>query len=178
MLRTLVFGFGNPGRRDDGLGPACAAALEALALPGVTIDSDYQLTVEDAATIRDYDVVIFVDAALGGPAPFEFTPLSADVPAVVVSDGPRHRDAPPIPFSSHSASPAGVLALAAELFDARPTAYLLGIRGYEFNEFGEWLSPAAAANLRAALAFLESTLQAGDLAHAATAAVRGASGAS
>ena len=43
--RILVIGYGNPGRRDDGLGPALAARLEALALPGVTVESDFQLAI-------------------------------------------------------------------------------------------------------------------------------------
>lgn len=169
--RILVFGFGNPGRRDDGLGPAFAAALERGAPSHVEIDSDYQLTVEDAATIRDYEVVIFVDAAVAGPEPFSFERLLQNAPAVVVSDGPRHPDAPPISFSSHSASPGGVLALAAELFDARPEAYLLGIRGYAFNEFGEQLSPLATANLAATLEFLKPILLTGAFADAVSAAL-------
>ena len=56
-------------------------------------------------------------------------------------------------FSSHSISPEGVLALARDLFCAIPRAYLLGIRGYEFNEFGQNLSPRAQANLNKAIAY-------------------------
>ena len=33
----LLLGYGNPGRLDDGLGPALAAQVERLALPGVTV---------------------------------------------------------------------------------------------------------------------------------------------
>ena len=47
--KVLLIGYGNPGRLDDGLGPALAAAVEKLAIPGVTVDADYQLNVEDAA---------------------------------------------------------------------------------------------------------------------------------
>lgn len=138
--RILVLGYGNPGRRDDGLGPAAAAALEARRLAGVTVESDYQLTVEDAADVATHDVVVFVDAACQGPEPFAFR-------RVVPGDG--------MSFSSHSASPEGVLGLAGDLFGAHPEGYVLGIRGYEFNEFGEGLSERARANLAAALAFVE-----------------------
>lgn len=150
--RILLIGYGNPGRRDDGLGPALAAALEGLDLPGVTIDSDYQLTVEDAAAVAAHDVVIFADAAVSGPEPFSFGRIEP-------SDS--------VTFSSHSASPAGVLGLAAELFSARPAAYVLGIRGYEFNEFGESLSAQARANLAAAVEFMQSVLRARSFAAAA-----------
>ena len=128
----LILAYGNPGRRDDGLGPALAESLESLALPGVTIDSDYQLTVEHAAAIAEHDFVIFVDADASGPEPFSF----GRIPPAVGDD-------PSLTFSSHSISPQGVLALAVELFGARVPGYLLGIRGYEFNEFGEGLSARA-----------------------------------
>jgi hydrogenase maturation protease len=148
--RTLVLAYGNPGRRDDGLGPAFAAALEAEHLPGVTIDSDYQLTVEHAAALAEQDAVVFVDAACAGPAPLALRPLPP-TPADKLDVAPT--------FSTHSVSPAGVLALAAALFGARPAAYQLAIRGYEFNEFGEGLSGRAAANLAAALEFMLPALR-------------------
>ena len=38
-MKALVIGYGNPGRLDDGLGPALAEAVEKLDLPGlITLD--------------------------------------------------------------------------------------------------------------------------------------------
>jgi hydrogenase maturation protease len=147
--RVLLIGFGNPGRLDDGLGPALAAALELLELPGVTIDSDYQLTVEDATAMQDIDVVLFCDAAVCGSEPFYVAEVTA-----------RTRE---VGFSTHSIDPQGVLALARDLFGAAPKAYVIGIRGYDFNEFGERLSERAQANLQAAQEFLVDVLRRGDL---------------
>jgi hydrogenase maturation protease len=144
MSRVLVIGYGNPGRRDDGLGPAAADALGKLRLPDVTVDADYQLTVEDAAAVAQHDVAVFIDAACDGAEPFRFVPLT---PGDTVS------------FSTHSVGPDGVLALAQSLFHARTQAYVLGIRGYEFNEFGEGLSDSAAQNLSAALSFVEPVIR-------------------
>ena len=48
---TLLLGWGNPGRLDDGLGPALAEALQARGLAGLTIGTGYQLQVEDAAEL-------------------------------------------------------------------------------------------------------------------------------
>jgi hydrogenase maturation protease len=141
---VLVIGYGNPGRRDDGLGPAAAAALEKLALSGVTVDADYQLTVEYASEAARHGAVVFIDAACEGPEPFAFRPIE---PGASIS------------FSTHSVQPDGVLALAVELFQARPAAYVLGIRGYTFNEFGEGLSARAQANLAAALDFIEPVIR-------------------
>ena len=141
---VLLIGYGNPGRLDDGLGPAFARELDALDLPDVTIDSDYQLTVEDAHAVATHDCVVFVDAALTGPAPFAFRVLEPIEGAA---------------FSSHGVEPAEVLWLARSLFNSEADAYVLGIRGYCFNEFGELLSDSASSNLRQALRFLERVIR-------------------
>jgi hydrogenase maturation protease len=147
--RILVLGFGNPGRRDDGLGPALAEAIDAKRIPGVAVDSDYQLTVDDAAEAARHDIVIFADASLNGPEPFSFAPLREADEAVG--------------FSTHSVNPAAVLHLAKSCFRAQPQAYLLGIRGYVFGEFGEGISEGAARNLTAAVDFLEQAFRSGRL---------------
>ena len=44
---VLLYGYGNPGRLDDGLGPALARELAARhPAEGVTIETGYQLQVE------------------------------------------------------------------------------------------------------------------------------------
>jgi hydrogenase maturation protease len=144
--RVLVLGFGNPGRLDDGLGPSLAARLESLDLPQVTVDANYQLGIEDAAEVATHDVVVFADAATRGPEPFYFEALEPT---------------PYLSFSSHSVSPGALLALARDLFEARTQAWVLGIRGYEFNEFGERLSEQARRNLDAAYDFLVKSLREG-----------------
>jgi len=136
LNKVLVICYGNPGRLDDGLGAAFGEALEAMHLPGVTVDIDYQLTVEDAMAAAEYDVVIFADAAVQGREPFFFHRLTA-IPAVS--------------FSSHSLDPENILAMTQELFGHSPQGYALGIRGYEYNEFGETLSARAQQNLALAL---------------------------
>jgi len=143
--KTLLLAYGNPGRRDDGLGPALAARLEALALPGVQIESDYQLNLEDAALLRECFIVIFADAGTCGPEPFLFSEIEPL--------------AGPLGFTSHALSPQHLLALCRELYAYTPKAYLLEIRGYEFNEFGEGLSPQAERNLEETVSFLTEKLK-------------------
>ncbi|MDP8256254.1 MAG: hydrogenase maturation protease [Candidatus Alcyoniella australis] len=151
--RVLLIGYGNPGRLDDGLGPALIERLTGLDLPEVTVDSNYQLSVEDAAAVAEHDVVIFVDAAVKGPEPFFFCRIQ---PKAATS------------FSSHSVEPAAVLALAHELFQSKARGYALGIRGHEFNEFGQWLGERATANLEAALEFIVPLLLSKDFETALT----------
>ena len=148
MAETLVLGWGNPGRGDDGLGPALAELLGERA-PGVEVDSDYQLQVEDAAECAASRRVIFVDADRSGPEPFSCRRLTA------ATSG--------LSFTSHSVSPAGLLALTRELFGREPEAWVVGVRGYEFDSFHEGLSRRARANLDAAADYLSSALRAGRL---------------
>ena len=149
---VLVIGYGNPGRLDDGLGPALVEALEKLAIAGVDLDADYQLIVEDAAAVAAHKVVIFADAAETGPEPFYLRPVE-----------PKGE----LGFSSHGCQPGQVMALARELFRAETKGYILGIRGYEFNEFREALSEKAKANLAAATEFLVKVLRGRDFEPAA-----------
>ena len=137
---TLILGWGNPGRVDDGLGPAFIEALSKVAPPGIALDSDYQLTVENAAEVARYDRVLFVDADRCGPEPFTMQKVepSADAGS----------------FSTHSVAPGAVLSLCRDLFHATPEAWILGIRGYEFDRFGEGLSRRARANLARAVDFV------------------------
>ena len=45
-----------------------------------------------------------------------------------------------------------------ELFGKKPEAWMLAIRGYDFNEFGERLSDQATQNLEATVEFLKGRL--------------------
>lgn len=145
--KVLVIGYGNPARSDDGLGPALAARLETMGLAGVTVDADYQLTVEDAALVAEHDEVIFVDAALLGPEPYEFRAIEPSEAGEV---------------SSHRMRPEVVLGLAQRLLGAAAQGYVLAIRGYEFEPFREALSPTAQGNLESALEFIVGRLQSGE----------------
>ncbi len=150
--KVLLIGYGNPGRLDDGLGPALATAVEKLGIPGVTVEVDYQLNVEDAAAVAQHDVAVFADADVAGPEPYWFRRIE-----------PKQAWS----FSTHSVEPAALMAMAQQMFGAKTDGYILGIRGYEFNEFGERLSDQARSNLAAATAFIEPLLRGGGFREAA-----------
>ncbi len=133
--RVLVIGYGNPGRQDDGLGPAAAAAIEKLCWDHLTVFDTYQLNIEDAIDVAEHDIIWFVDATKVGAAPYSVTPLA---PAFETD------------FTSHLVRPEVVLALAEHYYGRTPQAFLLGIRGYEF-EFVEELTASATDNLRLAV---------------------------
>lgn len=138
----LLYGIGNPGRRDDGLGVELARRAGTLNLDNLDCDSDYQLNIEDAETISHYDVVVFVDAAFDLDNPFEFKEIE-----------PARKAA----FTTHELGPEGVLALCLELFAASPKAFVLAVRGYRF-EAREGITRKAEKNLNLALDFLAGFL--------------------
>jgi hydrogenase maturation protease len=140
--KTLVLGYGNPGRQDDGLGPAAAGALSHLGWPNLTTVDDYQLNIEDALDVAAHDIVWFVDATRTGDAPFSVQEV---LPSATIE------------FTSHLLRPAALLAIAQRYCERVPPAFLLAIRGYEFA-FVEALTQGGQENLHAALAMLTASI--------------------
>jgi len=123
----LVVGYGNTLRRDDGVGPKVADAVEALALTGVRTLACPVLTPELAEPISRAGMVIFVDAAVDAPLEVQRRKLEP---------------APSSQVMAHAASPATLLALARDAFGHAPEAWLLTIPVAELG-IGEALSPLA-----------------------------------
>lgn len=146
MKHTLVCGFGNLYRRDDGVGQAVVSALrERLARPLLDLLDDgfenlghavdtvvlHQLVPELAETLADYDLVIFVDAhAERFPEPLREEHVEAS-----------HRVSSFVPHQTH---PAAALDLAQRVYGHAPEAVVLSLRGHDFD-FGEGLSTETAA---------------------------------
>jgi hydrogenase maturation protease len=141
--RILVLGYGNPGRQDDGLGPAVAAGIDRLGWPNITAYDNYQLNIEDALEVAEHDIVWFVDAAKVGPSPYNVRNLSASST---------------IEFTSHIVRPEAILAIARQYYGKSPQAFLLAIRGYRF-EFVEQLTAGAVDNLRVAMLMLTNKIR-------------------
>jgi hydrogenase maturation protease len=133
-------GIGNPGRRDDGLGPRLIEALAGDAR--VRAEFRYQLGIEDALAVRDADAVVFADASRTVDGPASLTPLAPDGA---------------IAFTTHALAPAAVLALCRELYGRTPPARVLAMRGYDWD-VGEGLSEGAERSLVAALAIIKEFL--------------------
>jgi hydrogenase maturation protease len=155
--RWLVLCIGNPSRGDDALGPLFAERLahwaEGRTLPvDLTILSEYQCQIEHVLDLAAADLALFVDAGTGGD--IALTPLA-----------PRRDHS----LTSHSLSPACLLALAAELGYGPHEAWLLVMRG-EMFELGAPLGAAAETRLAAALRQVCAGLQAVSLSSAASTA--------
>ncbi len=147
MKKILVYGYGNPGRQDDGLGIELALAIEKWAMEseylGIDVDTNYQLNIEDSYNLKTYDIVVFTDASVEDISAFKYERL---YPKLAVN------------FSMHAVEPEFVLALCEQMYDVTPMAYLLHIKGYNW-EFMEDMSTKASKNLRKAKEFLQSEIE-------------------
>ena len=95
---ALIIGYGNPSRGDDALGPALVDWLRRQRRGGAEVEllTDFQLQIEHALDLTGRRLVLFADASLEAPAPWNLRRLQPE---------PEQR-----PFS-HAMSPAGVMAV-------------------------------------------------------------------
>ena len=126
-MKTLVLGYGNRSRTDDGVGWFVLERLQELGLPNVELQTSHQLDVDHAELISGFDEVIFVDAAIPqSPQPIARTVVQPCLRSHAVA---------------HYLTPGDLLELAQTLFGRAPRGILFSIRGSDFN-FGTTLSPA------------------------------------
>jgi len=141
----LVFGWGNPSRGDDALGPLFVERIAAMHIPGVECLTDFQLQVEHALDLTDRQLILFVDASLDCEVPYRHSRLSP---------GHDHN------FSTHAMTPEALMQVYFDLHDDDPPpCELLAIRGESF-ELGKPLSPSAAMHLDRAIDWASKRLAA------------------
>ncbi|MDG4553582.1 MAG: hydrogenase maturation protease [Candidatus Competibacter sp.] len=144
----LILAVGNPSRGDDALGPLLLERLAAMREPhddwnDIELLTDFQLQIEHAVDLENRTLVLFVDASVSCPPPFQFT---------------RPHPARDTSYTSHALSPAAVLYVHQLINRAPPPpAFQLAIRGERF-ELGEPLTVAAETHLVLALDFIGQLL--------------------
>ncbi len=128
MRRTLIIGYGNPLRGDDGVGWRIAGRLiEIVADEFTNVLAVHQLTPELAEPISEAELAIFIDAAHDGE------PGSWKCESVAPDSTPSNALA-------HYFTPAGLLAYAEAIYLAKPEALVLSIAAATFD-CGEQLTP-------------------------------------
>lgn len=139
-LSVVVFGYGNPSRGDDALGPALLERIaQAVPLhpewPALTLIEDFQLQIEHSLDLESQDIALFIDADVGCMPPCV---LEALTPEQDTS------------YTTHAMTPNAVLAVYEKVQGARPPpAFVLRIRGESFG-LGEGMSGSGEAHLAAA----------------------------
>jgi hydrogenase maturation protease len=117
--KTIVFGIGNIGRQDDGLGWLFLDHLKEKQFTHLDLEYRYQLQIEDAELITKYDNVIFVDAVKSNLEKGYFFK--------------ECKSSAKYSFSTHELAPETVLYLAENLYQHKPKTYILGIEGVQWN---------------------------------------------
>jgi hydrogenase maturation protease len=139
LNRSLILGYGNPDREDDGVAWHIQRALIAkLGLPTPASYEDefplntkmdfvfyLQLTPEMAEEIAPYDYICFLDAHTGNiPEPVRLIDVESDF---------QHS-----PFTHHL-TPQSLISICETLYGKKPDAALISVRGYRF-QFSRQLS--------------------------------------
>jgi hydrogenase maturation protease len=132
LNRTLLLGYGNPDREDDGVAWHILQALTVkMGLPAPSSYEDefpqntlvdfafyLQLTPEMAEEIAAYEYVYFVDAHTGNiPEPVRLIGVESDFQRS--------------PFTHHL-TPQSLTSICETLYKSKPDAALLSVRGYRF----------------------------------------------
>jgi hydrogenase maturation protease len=159
MAHTLVMGFGNLDRADDGVAFYVVNELRRrLGQPPLSPDETgseqlggqhdsvflRQLQPEWMETCASYDQLIFVDAHVN-----ENTAELACVPV-----WPEYVSSP----FTHHMTPPMFLALTRALYGREPAGRLVSIRGHDFD-FHRGLSPAATGQVPAAVEMISNMLE-------------------
>ena len=137
-MSSLVLGYGNDLRSDDGAGRVVADRVNDLQLPGVSVRSVMQLTPELALEIAGCETVVFVDASVE----------VAETTATPVVAAPGESTA-----MSHYATPAALLGLTATVGDLPATAIAVSIPVVDIG-LGMELSPTTAAGIEEAISMV------------------------
>ncbi|MCD4745021.1 MAG: hypothetical protein K8R58_01840 [Bacteroidales bacterium] len=142
-MKILLYGYGNPGRQDDGLGNEFVNRMQEWinkeGIKNFEFESNYQLNIEDAHVISDKELVIFIDAS------------DEDIQDFCIS---KVTESSKMSFTTHSASPGFIVDLCKKLFNKSPLTLLLHIKGYEWN-LKEELTEKAEENLNKAMNYFK-----------------------
>ncbi len=144
-MKTLVIGYGNTLRGDDGVGYRLAEVVGSWQMDNVVAYPCHQLTPELAADIAESDRVIFVDAT---PPQNPHSPLVLER----LQTGQQG-----IGFTGHHSSPAALLGLVNDLYGRQPVAYALLLPSWTMD-YSETLSPIAQTGLKQGLKRLQDFL--------------------
>ena len=158
-MRTLIFGYGNADRQDDGvawhilkelitrnnLAPVEDADIDIHdEIHNVDYGFQLQLTPEMADDLKKYDRVCFVDAHTGAvPEEIQVDQVTAIFQKSALT---------------HHLTPASLLSITETIYHKVPQTILVSVRGYEFG-FSQSLSAATASLTRQAADIIMNWMQ-------------------
>jgi hydrogenase maturation protease len=127
----FIIGYGNPQRRDDGIGPYIVNRLRPLFKHRQDVDLLvlHQLEPDMVDTLKSADTLVFVDASVEA-----------------LTEGRSWVEVQPelntMPFLIHESAPAFILGLLQWLYHRQPKTWMVSVEGTDFG-FGNGLSSGA-----------------------------------
>ncbi|MBP7792224.1 MAG: hydrogenase maturation protease [Candidatus Goldbacteria bacterium] len=147
-MKILIYGYGNPGRQDDGVGNFFVNELKKWAekkkIKHIFFDSNYQLNIEDSLEITKYDLIIFVDAAKNVKNGYNFNRIYPEKINF---------------YTMHKIMPENILFLSKELYNKEPVCYLLTIKGYKW-EINKTPTKKAIKNVKSSMIYVKKYIKA------------------
>ena len=141
-MSTLILGYGNPLRGDDGIGWVAAEQLaKKFSDPGICVLARQQLTPELAADAAQVERLVLIDATQDG--------IAGKVGVEKIAPSESTESA-----FTHQLKPGELLACAHELYGRAPETWLVSVAGASF-ECSDKLSAPVAAALPAVLSRVE-----------------------
>jgi hydrogenase maturation protease len=146
---VLVFAIGNESRGDDAIAPLLLHRLAAwLDVENIAerfeLLEDFQLQVEHATDMVGRELVLFIDAGMDTPAPYNFYRAQSNDNRTLFS---------------HAITPEAVLSTYQQVYQQPPPpAFVLCIRGEQFG-LGEPPSPEAEQRIELAIGFLQELMR-------------------
>ena len=142
--RVLVFGIGNPARGDDALGVRLIERVRAH-WPHIDVLEVFQLQIEHALDLRDVDLALFCDAAVGLTQGCQLREVEAGQTRLAFT---------------HAMPPQALLQVFLRIHgQAPPPAFALAMSAANMG-LGEALSPTGEQSLEAAWAVAKQLLAA------------------
>ncbi|HNB53425.1 MAG TPA: hydrogenase maturation protease [Anaerolineales bacterium] len=125
-MKSLIIGYGNPYRRDDGFGWRVIETLKTEPVLDTEFIETLQLMPEMAEDISHVSKVVFVDASVEG------------IPGEVHVEKLHVEHRPPLNYT-HYVAPQELLMMAELLYGHKPEACLITVTGQDFD-LGEGLT--------------------------------------
>jgi hydrogenase maturation protease len=132
-MRTLIIGYGNSFRQDDGVGYAVAGQFSVIeSKNSVRVIACQQLTPDLALEMSRTDRVILIDATIDGPpgciSVEKIEPMTQNSSAI-----------------THELEPSTLLEYARVLYGSNPQTYLVSVTGVAFGFGRKFSDPVLAA---------------------------------
>ncbi len=141
---TLIIGYGNLLRSDDGIGQYIAKAILAWEVPYIKVICTHQLQPEIAENLSTVSYAIFIDAYLA-----HRNKRTLIYP--VFTDFTRNH-------SSHWCTPQSLLTITYKIYNYYPRSWIVKVPGINFS-IGETLSLTSKQGFKVALQRIHSLVQ-------------------